>query len=183
VEETVTTHLLAIAVGPVQEFIAAARRTRDLWFGSHMLSEISRAVANAVERLQGRLIFPASSGAENVANVILAELMTGGDPKAVAANAKEAAQKRWRTYAEEARREASGVIRTDIWDDQVHDVIDFYAAWVPRSADYRHDRARVIRLLAGRKNCRDFLPARLIFRTLGWDAISGSHRLLASAQW
>lgn len=28
------TYLLAIRIGPVQEFIAAARRTRDLWFGS-----------------------------------------------------------------------------------------------------------------------------------------------------
>ena len=46
-------HLLAISVGPVQEFIAAARRTRDLWFGSYLLSEISRAVAKAVERKRG----------------------------------------------------------------------------------------------------------------------------------
>ena len=73
-------HLLAISVGPVQEFIAAARRTRDLWFGSYLLSEISRAVAKAVENQGGKLIFPASSDAENVANVILAELHTG-DPK------------------------------------------------------------------------------------------------------
>lgn len=38
-------HLLLISIGPVQEFIAQARRTRDLWFGSHLLSELSRAVA------------------------------------------------------------------------------------------------------------------------------------------
>jgi hypothetical protein len=31
-------YLLAISVGPVQEFIVAARRTRDLWFGSYLLS-------------------------------------------------------------------------------------------------------------------------------------------------
>ena len=39
-------------------------------------------------------------------------------------------------------------------------MIEFYAAWVPRSEDYRTDRARVMRLLTGRKNCRDFLSAR-----------------------
>ena len=148
-------HLLAISVGPVQEFIAAARRTRDLWFGSYLLSEISRAVAMAIENQGGQLIFPTSSDAENVANVILAEL-GATDPKEVAAKAREAAQKRWLEFAEDARREASGVIRTNIWDDQVADVIEFYAAWVPRSDDYQHDRARVMRLLAGRKNCRDF---------------------------
>ncbi len=152
-------HLLAISVGPVQEFIVAARRTRDLWFGSYLLSEISREVAKAVENQGGCLIFPASTDAENVANVILAELGSG-DPKEVAEQAKEAAQKRWLKFAVDARSEASGVIRTDIWNDQVQDVIEFYAAWVPRSDNYQLDRARVMRLLAGRKNCRDFLAAR-----------------------
>jgi CRISPR-associated protein Cmr2 len=151
-------HLLAISVGPVQEFIAAARRTRDLWFGSHLLSEISRAVAEAVERQGGQLIFPASSSpqiAENVANVILAELASG-DPKDTAAKAKEAAQVRWREFAERARGEVSSVVREDTWNDQVNDMIEFYAAWMPRSENYQQDRARVMRLLAGRKNCRDF---------------------------
>lgn len=152
-------HLLAIAVGPVQELIAAARRTRDLWFGSYLLSEISRAVAKSVEADGGKLIFPASADAMNVANVILAELPKG-DPKDVAAKAKQAAQTRWHQFADEARREASGVIRQDIWDDQVDDVIEFYAAWVQCSGDYTADRRTLMRLLGGRKNCRDFLPAK-----------------------
>lgn len=149
-------HLIAISVGPVQEFIAAARRTRDLWFGSHLLSEVSRAVAKSVET---NLIFPATSDAGNVANVILAELPSG-DPREVASKAREAAQKCWREFAAEALSEASRVIRSDIWDEQVDDVIEFYAAWVSRSNDYVTDRANVMRLLAGRKNCRDFRPAR-----------------------
>ena len=156
------THLLAIAVGPVQEFIAAARRTRDRWFGSHLLSEVSRAVAKAVEK-HGNLIFPASSVAGNVAgnvaNIILVELNAGADPKDIAVEAKKGAQNRWLEFAKEAQHEASGVIRTDIWNDQVQDVIEFYAAWVARLSTYQEDRARVMRLLAGRKNCRDFLPA------------------------
>ncbi len=151
-------HLLAIAVGPVQEFIAAARRTRDLWFGSHLLSQVSRAVATAVEQ-HGSLIFPATSVADNVANVILAELKGGADPKAVAATAKHAARDCWKQFAEEARGITTCVIRNDIWDSQVDDVVEFYAAWVPRTEDYQQDRARVMRLLAGRKNCREFLPA------------------------
>ncbi len=151
-------HLLAISLGPVQELISAARRTRDLWFGSHLLSEVSRAVAKKVEE-DGRLIFPASSTADNVANVILAEL-NAADPKTVALKAKEAANACWLSFAEEAWREASGVIQSDIWNDQVGDVIEFYAAWVARSTDYLRDRAFLMRLLAGRKNCRDFLPAK-----------------------
>ncbi len=152
-------HLLVVSVGPVQEFIASARRTRDLWFGSYLLSEVSREVARAIENRHGQLIFPASSQADNVANVILAEL-DAGDPREVAAQAREAAQNRWRKFAREAQREAPGVIRDDLWNDQVDDVIEFYAAWVPRSANYQKDRARVMRLLEGRKRCRDFLEAK-----------------------
>ena len=42
------THLLRIHIGPVQEFIATARRSRDLWFGSWLLSELSKASALGV---------------------------------------------------------------------------------------------------------------------------------------
>ncbi len=148
-------HLIAISVGPVQEFIAAARRTRDLWFGSYLLSEISRAVAKRVEQGDGRLIFPASSHAGSIANVVVGELPTG-EPKDVAAAAKQSAQQCWRMFAEEARQETPGVIRPEIWSDQVDDVIEFYAAWVKGSGSYSKDRKTLMRLLAGRKNCRDF---------------------------
>src|SRR5262249_15183835 len=121
-----TAHLLAIAVGPVQEFIAAARRTRDLWFGSHLLSEISRAVAVEVGTT-ARLIFPADTQADNVANVILAEL-ADADPQTVAASARKAAQARWLQFADAVFRANGGVIREDIWEDQVDDVTEFFAA-------------------------------------------------------
>lgn len=152
-------HLLAIAVGPVQEFIAAARRTRDLWFGSYLLSEISRAVAKSVEAHGGKLIFPASSDAENVANVILAELPSG-DPKAVADKAKLAAKDCWLKFAVDAWNQAHGVIRKEIWDEQKDDVIEFYAAWVKQSGNYSEDRKKLMRLLAGRKTLRNFREQR-----------------------
>lgn len=160
-------HLLAITVGPVQEFIAAARRTRDLWFGSYLLSEISKAAAKAVQDNGGKLIFPAPAQSSdlqqdsplNVANVILAEL-NAADPQLAASRAKTAALARWREFADPVFQENKAVIREDIWKDQVIDVIEFYAAWVVTTGEYQADRSRVMRLLAGRKNCRDFLPAK-----------------------
>ncbi len=51
--------LLKMQIGPVQEFIAQARSTRDLWSGSYLLSWL---MANAAQRLQSdfkaALIFP-----------------------------------------------------------------------------------------------------------------------------
>lgn len=165
-----TAHLLALTVGPVQEFIAAARRTRDLWFGSYLLSEISKAAAKAVGDRVGinKLIFPAPNGdtdlkpdsSLNVANVILVEL-GDADPAAVAREAKEAARRRWHEFADHVFNRYKRVIQSDIWNDQVDDVIEFYAAWRPYSeTTYKDDRAALMRLLAARKLCRDFAPAR-----------------------
>ncbi|GIW78265.1 MAG: type III-B CRISPR-associated protein Cas10/Cmr2 [Gemmatales bacterium] len=165
-------HLIAISVGPVQEFIAAARRTRDLWFGSYLLSEISKAVAKCLrDDCKCRLVFPnpnsdLSAGSPlNVSNVIIAELEVG-DSKQIAQKAQKAAQKRWKEFAEDAwnatiirEGQQSTVIGEDVWKDQVDDVIEFYAAWIPASGDYPSDRRTAMRLLAGRKNCRDFRAA------------------------
>ena len=160
-------HLLALTVGPVQEFIAAARRTRDLWFGSYLLSEISKATAKAVQDHGGKLIFPAPpSDAElapdstlNVANVIVAEL-SESDPTVVAHAAKEAARSHWRSFADQVFRDHQSVIQADIWNEQVDDVIEFYSAWrIYASQTYQTDRAALMRLLSARKRCRDFLPA------------------------
>ncbi|WP_322922831.1 type III-B CRISPR-associated protein Cas10/Cmr2 [Paenibacillus campi] len=43
------TYFIQISIGPVQEFIAQARRTRDLWFGSYLLSDLSYAGAVALQ--------------------------------------------------------------------------------------------------------------------------------------
>lgn len=163
-----TGQLLALSIGPVQEFIAAARRTRDLWFGSYLLSEISKAAAKSVQGNGGKLIFPAPDNASdlnpdsqlNVANIILAEV---GESKlaAVAETAKKAAQACWRKFADQVLQEYRPHIRIDLWNDQVDDVIEFYAAWLPYSPEtYTSDRVALMRLLSARKRCRDFLPAK-----------------------
>ena len=163
-----TNWLLQISVGPVQEFIAAARRTRDLWFGSSMLSEISKAAAKAVKDAGAELIFPEPNGDLrpksdlNVANVILAR--ASGDDQAMnalAERAREAAVARFKAFAAEAFKKAECCIVKERWDRQIEDVIEFYAAWTELGTGegaYKVARQKVARLLAARKNLRDFLP-------------------------
>nr|WP_315102931.1 type III-B CRISPR-associated protein Cas10/Cmr2 [uncultured Fretibacterium sp.] len=163
-----TSWLLQISVGPVQEFIAAARRTRDLWFGSFMLSEISKAAAKALKDAEAELIFPEPNGDLspesnlNVANVILAR--AGGDAEAMnalAEKAREAAVARFKAFADEVYEKAERWIVKERWDRQVKDVIEFYAAWTELGTGegaYKAARQKVARLLAARKNLRDFLP-------------------------
>lgn len=166
-----TSWLLQISVGPVQEFIAAARRTRDLWFGSFMLSEISKAAAKAVKDARAELIFPAPNVPDkdlepdsdlNVANVILAQ--ASGDDRAMnalAEKAREAAVARFKEFAAEAYEKAGRWIEEKRWERQIEDVIEFYAAWTELGTEegaYKAARQKVARLLAARKNLRDFLP-------------------------
>jgi CRISPR-associated protein Cmr2 len=171
-----TSHLVALSIGPVQDFIAAARRTRDLWFGSHVLSEISKAAAKALHEAAGldeSLIFPAVStkdignldpqdtpGAFNVGNVVLALLPEGVDPKEAIRKARKAAEVRWEAYAEKVRGELGDLVNEARWKAQVKgaDVVEFYAASVPLKDDrgYKQARDRLMRLLAGRKACRHF---------------------------
>jgi len=184
-----TSHLYVLSIGPVQGFIAAARRTRDLWMGSLLLSEISKAAAKKIVDMNGTLIFPAlDSGSEdlepalpddpdrtspaklleafNVANIIRAKI-PGTNLSKFDADVKEAARQEWLKYANSARNivEANdkGSIDTPIWDEQVKDVIEFYSAWVPLNENdpeaYREAQKRLMRLLTARKSTRDFIPA------------------------
>src|SRR5713226_6599061 len=75
-------YLFLVSIGPVQAFIASARRTRDLWFGSWLLSELSKAAAQEIVNAsaENSLIFPAPNDEKllqpdsqlNVANKIVA---------------------------------------------------------------------------------------------------------------
>jgi CRISPR-associated protein Cmr2 len=149
--------LLAISIGPVQELISAARRTRDLWFGSLLLSDISKAAAAAIG--PERLIFPAPDALRpdgRVANIILAQVPD--KPEAFRKKAKDAAESKWKKYVDEIWPLVRAFVDRDRWNRQATaGVLEFYAAWVPLgAAGYRSARRDVMRLLAGRKACRDF---------------------------
>jgi|Deesub1362A_J573_1020465.scaffolds.fasta_scaffold01016_13 CRISPR-associated protein Cmr2 len=56
--------LLVFSIGPVQEFIAAARRTQDLWMGSWLLSYLSWAAMESIAKTHGpdTIVFPSLRG-------------------------------------------------------------------------------------------------------------------------
>lgn len=161
-----TDYLIAISLGPVQDFIAAARKTRDLWAGSRLLSELSRAAARRLAAEEGvQLIFPSPNALEaeaGVANKLLVVAHTE-TPGGVAAVARTAAQQELQQHAHRAlaaaQRAGLSVDQT-AFRVQIEDFLEWHAAWVPISPDdYAGARTRVERLLAGRKALRDFRPA------------------------
>lgn len=114
-----TEHLLALELGPVVQIIAAARKTRDLYFGSWMLSEIAKAAARtaaelcgAVGRKHEALLVPAPAGMDELADEqfamgdeILVRVPDGVSPSDVARAAQKAAHDRWLEFAREARQQ------------------------------------------------------------------------------
>ncbi|WP_333659694.1 type III-B CRISPR-associated protein Cas10/Cmr2 [Meiothermus cerbereus] len=153
-------HLLSISIGPVQDFIAAARRTADLYAGSQILQKLSKAVAEYLHQNNAKLIFPADKDADG-ANKILAEVE--GEPKALAEGAQKAAQEKlerlWQETVKELSAEHRSLINLERAREQLGSLLEFYAAWVPfDGSNYSGKRQAVERLLAGRKALRDFAP-------------------------
>jgi CRISPR-associated protein Cmr2 len=182
-------HLLLISIGPVQDFIAQARRTRDLWFGSHLLSELSRAGAAAIAQGGAKLIFPAMDATDpelapcdlpdrtesqppkppvSVANKLLAVAVDAETARTLAVAARKAVEARWLGIAQKVwSKRADSLLARDrdgkvavqaVWDEQVRDVLEFYAVWVPLGDNYSEARRRAEQALAGRKNLKPFRP-------------------------
>jgi len=173
--------IILASIGPVQDFIAAARRCQDLWFGSWLLSDLSKAFARAVmEQVPGpapheAIVFPGATSAqalragsdELVANKILARVPT--DLAGAAQIAKE---------ARESMRGRLAWLRDTIFDKigvndperasnflldranaQVLDLIECHYVCVEEdAAGYEPARKKAESLLAARKVTRTFSP-------------------------
>jgi CRISPR-associated protein Cmr2 len=167
-------HLLTISIGPVQDFIATARRSRDLWFGSWLLSELSKAAANYIHENSGELIFPSRDGLSAalkknssfiVVNKLVAEISVNDvspycsqvygtirDRLAEIKNDAFADLKKLTINGKEA-------IRWKEADEQLNSLVEFYWAAVPfDQSNYKHTRNKVEALLAARKVTRNFDP-------------------------
>ena len=68
-------HTLHISIGPVQGFVAQARRTRDLWSGSFLLSWMSGQLMAGVLRQSGKIIFPSVGTKDKPTEPMLAAIL------------------------------------------------------------------------------------------------------------
>jgi CRISPR-associated protein Cmr2 len=148
--------LMDISVGPVQEFIAAARRTGDLASGSSLLQDICKEIVVFLNDNGAELIFPSDVN-ESAANKILVEI--DHNPEEIAAGCREKANeyllKRWGNVEGQLQQRRVSFM-AEIARSQVDSFLEFYAAWTPLTKEYEADRRRVESLLAGRKALRNF---------------------------
>lgn len=190
--------ILLVHIGPVQDFIASARRCRDLWYGSRLLSEVSRQVAEAMLLATGldpqeqALIFPGrlhapGDGAEvSVANKI--QLLLNTDTREEAERVAEAGRARMLAFLEETARgefdrvrhelERMGRQTRDFYQDRaladVLGMMEFF--WVATPVDahgYHNARKRAEALLGARKNTRNWVQAQPIEARIPKSSLDG----------
>ncbi|PIE66299.1 MAG: type III-B CRISPR-associated protein Cas10/Cmr2 [Desulfobacterales bacterium] len=163
------TFLLAISVGPVQEFIASARKLRDLWYGSWILSELSKAVARKLTEAQCKLIFPGVSDEKllapnselNAANKIIVTVKAREEEiSALTESGQRAFHQHWKEIAENAfarvPEKDQAKIDRELFKKQLDDFGEYFAAWTPLTENYPKSLEHCERLLAARKRLREF---------------------------
>ena len=165
--------LLAMTIGPVQDFIATARKCQDLWAGSWLLSELAKAAADAVQAGAGGvevLVFPGATAARalaagsdsSVANKLLARIPGGPNEARTAAHA---ARRGWESRLHAIARTTFQKVGASDRDrsihfhearalDQVAELIEFCWVAVPEKEGYAATRRSAERLLMARKTTR-----------------------------
>ena len=188
--------LITLSLGPVQSLIGAARRTRDLWCGSWLLSEAARAAARALHTRQPDcLIFPCLDNPNedlkpqkdlgdvaNIVNILRAEVEAHDDEAAreLCDNAKKAAISRLTELGKDVQNEMKRMkrpIRDDVWDAQINDILEVFTAWVPiakSSNGYEEASQHLGGVLAARKATRDFRACKLETTGLPKSSLDGA---------
>lgn len=167
---------MQFTLGPVQGFVAQARRTKDFWAGSFILSYLTGQAMMAVIRSGGKIIFPAVADVSGISDPLLQAIsrqegveftepfpMIGSLPNRFTAKVPdgfsgadcvEAVNATWRGIADQVWDKYISLVADygngteEIWQRQVSSFWDM--SWVMGEQSDLLDR---------RKNWRSFIPA------------------------
>ena len=158
-------YLFQVSIGPVQSFIASARKTQDLRFGSQLLSELAKSIARGIveENKDNILIFPAPINPKeeltlgsnlNVANKIVAIVH---EPQQLGDKIRKAIHEKLEGIKNSASWERIDEQYKNNANKQIDDLIEYFWVALPFVEDkYEETRKQLEALMAARKNTRDF---------------------------
>jgi len=153
-----TMRTLIVSLGPVQGFVAQARRTRDLWAGSFLLSWLTGQAMSAVVSGGGRIVIPnveadpmflaitdpkedRTPGIGSLPNLFTARVPTDFDPQTCRTAVLDAWTKLgeavWTAYVAPVATAASGgeTALQALWDAQMAGFWDVVWVMAPSTAD------------------------------------------------
>jgi CRISPR-associated protein Cmr2 len=167
--EVMTQYMLLFSLGPVQSFIAQARKTRDLWLGSFLLSALMQAGMGGIDR--SKLIFPyepvIKKNIPDLPNKYIAIFDDVDEAVDAAGESEKRIKQLWQGICADVWRDVleyparfSPITRT-LWDEQVDPACVFEFFWVVVPGDntnYAKWLMETQLALDGRKHLRDFQP-------------------------
>lgn len=147
--------VVSISIGPVQEFIAAARRTRDFAFGSFLLAQLARTATKIIQPHAKPIVFPAAPEADAANKILYIHDSSIAVPvlmEEVDRALRALVETEIRRIVADKRLPEESILRAVA---QARDVVEFY--WASATHDtypeaYRDAEAG----LAARKSFRDF---------------------------
>ena len=149
------THLFLFTLGPVQSFIAQARKTQDLYAGSRLLSVLTETAMNHVKSKNGQITFPDST-IESKPNRFVAKIdLPAEQLKQLGEDVEQAVQAKWKSLAEkmlekEGMRDPSGFY------EQIQQHLKIHWVFHPIQNDYKTAFQQLEGLLAAVKQTNDF---------------------------
>lgn len=159
-------YLFLFTIGPVQSFISQARKTKDLWAGSRILSDLIKAAIEKVGR--DHIIFPYSypnddaqwKKIESLPNRLVAKIVCE-DAQAMGKNIEDAVRKKWDAIRQNSIGTAllsctNARFAFDNGKDQLDSHLDIHWIFQPLGDNYTAAFEEMERNMGGIKNLRPF---------------------------
>ncbi|RLC11090.1 MAG: hypothetical protein DRI57_19430 [Deltaproteobacteria bacterium] len=148
-------HLFLFTIGPVQSFIAQARKTQDLYSGSRILSDLIDEAINTLDKSgiidSNDLIFP-NRKIQSKPNRLLAILKTD-DPGKIGNDVEDAVRRRFKASAEKALKKNS-IRELPELRSHIENFLKIYWVALPCNGNYSEKYEEIERLLGAVKNVR-----------------------------
>jgi len=157
------TYLHLVQIGPVQSFIAAARRTQDLYVGSRLLSTLAGTGVQAAHHAGAELLFPVFTESGRLPESIPHRFafLSERDPEQVVKDVEKAIRDHWRDaiaapVRDWLQRNAGPGEWEKVFDRQVESWLEFYCVAVPYRGEHGACYQQAVVALNARKQARHF---------------------------
>lgn len=154
-------HLFLFTIGPVQSFIAQARKTRDLYAGSQILSTLVAEGMRAFKKefSTGKVIFPDPAGKDGASlpNRFIGKVSANkSELKAKAAAIQQTVEDKWMEIAEESLQKAGVDPKSPRSEAQLKALLDIHWVFNEIKTNYAEAYEGLERLGGAVKNIRTF---------------------------
>ncbi len=155
-------YLFLLTIGPVQAFIAQARKTVDLYAGSKILTELTKTGIASIGR--HKIVFPYAKyetekdweKVNSLPNRFVAQLSgTESEINQLGKDTEDAIRAKFKSISENALNDAK-ISTFPAFEQQIEQHLDIYWAAIELGTDYKETYAKLEQVIGSLKNMRQF---------------------------